>query len=235
MTYAQVQALKAARSSTPSGGTAFSSPTTRAKSNLSPDYIRNGSNSPKKTWPADGHQVGEKYSVINEFRVLTGESGFDLPTEALWEYACRAGTTTDYNCGKNSSGNVEQAFLKSIARHKFSDMESNAYSPTAGTSATVEQGGPDIVGAHKPNAWGLYDMHGNLAEWCLDLFDWSLSGQTGDDPWGVTADKNGGTARRVVRGGSYWSNPSEITSSAAADQAAGRNDCGFRLCLTIYE
>ena len=187
------------------------------------------------TWPAGGHAC-DTYSFMHHLRTLTGEKGFDLPTEACWEYACRAGDVTDFNCGIDlpSNQNYTWAWLQSIARHARSEMTSNTYTPSAeagGTDCDLEGGGPLLVGMLKPNAWGLYDMHGNMGEWCLDWYAADISDQTGDDPWGPSS----GT-RQVLRGGSYCTYPNDLHASAQANQAiAGRNDTGFRLCLTVYE
>ena len=78
---------------------------------------------------------------------------YRLPTEAEWEYACRAGTTGPYNV-KGSSD--EEDYLRSPGHIR--------------TFANVESGSTEPVGRRKPNAWGLYDMHGNVYEWCLDWY-----------------------------------------------------------------
>ena len=124
---------------------------------------------------------------------------FDLPTEAQWEYACRAGTATAYY------GNVE-----GIAWY-------------GGNS----DGEIQPVGRKKPNAWGLYDMHGNVCEWCRDWFEDDYA----DDPEFLRRQASG--SRRVCRGG-CWNNPAELCRSA---KRGGRSpdrqshDLGFRLAL----
>ncbi|MDO4583366.1 MAG: SUMF1/EgtB/PvdO family nonheme iron enzyme [Planctomycetia bacterium] len=108
-----------------------------------------------------------------------------LPTEAQWEYACRAGTTTSLNNGKDlTSTNGSCYNLNEVGWY-----DENSDSTT------------HIVGQKKPNAWGLYDMHGNVWEWCQDWFD---SGYYAESP---TSDPEGPSsgARRVIRGGG-WSN-----------------------------
>ena len=133
-------------------------------------------------WPATGHQVGPD-SAIGMLRALTGVQ-FDLPTEAQWEFACRAGTTTGLNHGKEiektSSGNVSYALDEVSWNGKNSGVKAHE------------------TGLKLPNAWGLYDMHGNVFEHCLDWWTQDASAYGGVDPVGPSS----GTAR-VRRGGHY--------------------------------
>lgn len=101
---------------------------------------------------------------------------YRLPTEAEWEYACRAGTTTAFNAGDSLT--TEQAHFDA-----------------------TKTSGPGVVGSHTPNAFGLYDAHGNVHEWCADWYseDYYSKSAT-DDPAG--ADQG---THRVTRGGSWWS------------------------------
>ena len=78
--------------------------------------------------------------------------GCDLPTEAQWEYACRAGTNSEYN-----NGGDKEEDLKQVGRYKGNQSDGKGGS-----------NGPVPVGSYLPNAWMLYDMHGNAIEWCLD-------------------------------------------------------------------
>jgi formylglycine-generating enzyme required for sulfatase activity len=106
-----------------------------------------------------------------------------LPTEAEWEYACRAGTTTAYSFGDDSAKLADYAWYSSNASKKG---EKHAH----------------LVGQKKPNPWGLYDMHGNVLEWCADWFAGSYANTKGRDPEGpAVGDK------RVLRGGSWMSYP----------------------------
>jgi len=119
----------------------------------------------------------------------TGPMGFALPTEAQWEYACRAGTTTAYCCGDDAALLDEYGWSNANAR-----------------------GTTHPVGQRKPNAWGLYDMHGNVWEWCAD----------------GRAD-----AGRVLRGGCWCSPPVSLRSAFRNyyRPAAQSRDFGFRLAL----
>ncbi len=130
-----------------------------------------------------------------------------LPTEAQWEYACRAGTTTAYY-----SGNQE------------SDLDAVAWY-NANSIAT------HLVGAKKANAFGLYDMHGNVWQWCQDAYTRDYEKLGAIDPLNVNAQG----AVRLVRGGS-WSNPAEHNRSSSR----GRTDFetrgkynGFRVVLSV--
>jgi formylglycine-generating enzyme required for sulfatase activity len=128
------------------------------------------------------------------------KGGYRLPYEAEWEFACRAGTTTAYPVG----GSLTKA------------------------DANIDSDCIKAVGSYKPNAFGLYDMHGNVWEWC--------EGWYGDYPEGAVTDPKGpGTGKRhVLRGGSFNYNESYARSSYRYDDTPTNwnNDFGFRLART---
>jgi formylglycine-generating enzyme required for sulfatase activity len=110
--------------------------------------------------------------------MVTNSTGYRLPTEAQWEYACRAGTTTAFNVPVTGGSNSINDYT-------------GWYSSNTG-SVTHQ------VGLKSPNAWGLYDMHGNVNEWCWDWYGtYPAVAQT--NPTGAVSGDS-----RVLRGGSYF-------------------------------
>ncbi len=139
-----------------------------------------------------------------------------LPTEVEWEYACRAGTTTLFNTGPTIS----------IAQANYdggSDFPRDPGERGDGPGRTV------AVGGFAPNAWGLYDMHGNVLEWCEDECEYLRDMNDG------LLVKSGREFREihVLRGGS-WYLPGECCSSKArcrADPASRCSEYGMRVCV----
>ncbi|MBO4545839.1 MAG: SUMF1/EgtB/PvdO family nonheme iron enzyme, partial [Verrucomicrobia bacterium] len=151
---------------------------------------------------------------------------YTLPTEAQWEYACRAGTTTALNSGKNLSGEYDKCpEVDEVGWYQYNSGYNSGLNDS--DDDWMENGKTFPVGQKQPNAWGLYDMHGNVEEWCLD---WD-----GDYPTSSVTDPVGPETGvwRVLRGGS-WSDFALDCRSASrgASNPAFRNfDIGFRVAL----
>ena len=183
------------------------------KGSVTYNQIRGATNAvPPVNWYATGSYASPA-SCIGRLRAKTGID-FDLPTEAQWQYLCRAGTTSYFNDGVSVSA-TETNILNELAWWK-------------GNSGAVSM--QHQVGGKTANAWGLYDMHGNVWEFCLDWHVGSLGTAAVTDPQGPAS----GTAR-VACGG---------TASLTADgcRSASRGSCapatadgwiGLRLVRTL--
>ncbi len=152
-------------------------------------------------WPASSAVDAD--SFLGRLRARTGLD-FDLPMEAQWEYACRAGTTTEY-----CNGDTEND-LKQVGRYNGNGGASSKHA---------------VVGSYQPNAWGLYDMHGNVWEWCLDSYG-SLGTDSATDPVGAASGDS-----RVLRGGGWFNGARNCRSAARDDRDPSDvgSDYGFRL------
>ena len=140
-----------------------------------------------------------------------GANGYRLPTEAEWEYACRAGTSGPFNTGENIT--TDQANY--YGNYPYNSNPAGAY-----------RGTTTPVGTFAANAWGLYDMHGNVWEWCWDWYGRSYDTNAQPDPAGAVSGAN-----RVRRGGS-WGLDGECLRSACRDfigPSSRSSDLGFRL------
>ena len=203
---------------------------------VSYNTLRGTSTEAWKGWPQDGHQVADG-SFLRTIRDFTGIESLDLPTEAQWEYACRAGTKTSLNSGVNFTATMTGSGDPEFAKVGWSQYNT-AYDDRSGKT-------PHDVGLLNPNAWGLYDMHGNVHEICLDWMSrgddyratfapgWTF-GETTIDPLGPT----NGTCR-VVRGGDWFYAGSWARSATRAiDYPPDRESYhyGFRLvCAATAE
>ena len=189
-------------------------------------------------WPNGGHEtVGNKYPLMRFRERLKTSSALDLPTEALWEYAARAGV---WEGGYLPSGKPEAGATKAdyteICRYR-NNAKTEPYADGLSPKDCDPSDGTNIVGSYAPNAWGLYDVLGNVAEWCLDANSKDVTSFTGPDPWGPPYDPAWGAGSgvsRVNRGGSYISKPVSLNTRSADIQAYTWSYIGFRLCLTVY-
>ena len=159
---------------------------TRPVENVSYDTIRGTGSTAGAGWPSYGHAV-DSGSFLGKLRAKTGQT-FDLPTEAQWEYACRAGTTTALNTGKNLTWPSQDSAMDEAGRYL-----SNQKDGRGGYSEHTK------VGSYQPNAWGLYDMHGNVRECCLDWYQNDLGNSAVTDPKGPATGTD-----RSDRGGSFF-------------------------------
>jgi formylglycine-generating enzyme required for sulfatase activity len=162
----------------------------------------------------DCHEFLRKLSALGN-----GKGQFRLPTEAEWEWACRAGTKTRFCCGDDEARLGEYAWYKANS------------SP------------PRPVGEKLPNAWGLYDCHGNVCEWCSDeLGRYSSNPWPGNfrwmrDPKGPTSGQG---VRRVRRGGAWHDAPAFCRSAERSSRTRGiltgwgsSADFGLRVVVAV--
>jgi formylglycine-generating enzyme required for sulfatase activity len=164
--------------------------------------------------PVDRASWDEATEFCAKLAAMTGRA-YRLPSEAEWEYACRAGTATPFHFGET----ITTDLANYVGEHTFLDEPKGVY-----RHVTVD------VGSFPPNAFGLHEMHGNVWEWCAD--GWH------DDYVGAPIDgsvwKGGDGSLRVVRGG-CWHDPPNLLRSASRMKFAhdeGEVFVGFRVALT---
>ena len=136
--------------------------------------------------PVENVSWNDVHDILRELNVLDPGKGYRLPSEAEWEYACRAGTRFAYYSGADESD------LASVGWY-------------VGNSGSKTH----PVGQKLPNTWGLYDMHGNVREWCEDWYHNSYEGATEDGSAWVSPTGS----YRVLRGGSWYNNPGGCRSA----------------------
>ena len=149
---------------------------------------------------------------VRKLNVKEGGNKYRLPTEAEWEYACRAGTTTLFYTGRCLSST--HANYKGF--------------PAPGCSKGINRDKAIKVASLSPNVWGLYDMHGNVREWCEDRY--------GDYPSGHVTDPEGPSSGsyRVIRGGSWFNYAWMCRAAFRSHKNPYRSDyrLGLRLART---
>jgi sulfatase modifying factor 1 len=175
--------------------------------------------------PVGNVNFGEAEAFCRKLTEMAHASGmpqgweFRLPTEAQWEYACRAGTTT------------ATAFGDSLSRTQ-ANFRGRPYNGGADDGPSL--GKAARIGSYPPNAWGLHDMHGNTFEWCRDWYHSRLPG--GDDPdlysAGSTTPRNrDGSTSRVRRGGAWTDDgwPCRSAFRLRFEPGRGYDHIGFRV------
>ena len=173
-------------------------------------------------WPVDSVSFRDALNLCERMTVNEKDAGrlpkgylYTLPTEAQWEYACRAGTTTALNSGKDLSSAASCDEMGEVGWYR--DNAGNA---------------THAVGQKPPNAWGLHDMHGNVSEWCWDFYKADYPSGTVTNPTGPWSQVDG-VKECVLRGGS-WNTSAQSCRSAARDHEQvyhGGSQVGFRLAL----
>lgn len=186
----------------------------------------------KYSWRNPGYEQTDDHPVVNvswndavkfcDWLSQQEDKSYRLPTEAEWEYACRAGTATHYSFGNYPEGLAAAGnAIDKTAVTKFRHWE-NAIQSSDGYIAAAP------IGSFKANPWELFDMHGNVCEWCHDWHAKYPENDTSSDPTGPPA----GT-RRIHRGGGWHLSAADCRSAnryADVPQARGC-DIGFRVVL----
>jgi formylglycine-generating enzyme required for sulfatase activity len=195
------------------------------------------SNMPKYNWQETGWPQTDRHPVVNvtwndamkfcDWLSKKERKAYRLPTEAEWEYACRAGTSTRF-----WSGDADESLkgAANVADQSFQDKQVGgagmAFAPWNDMHPFTAP-----VGNFRPNPWGLYDMHGNLWQWCEDWY----APYAERDLIDHIATEKGAKDARVLRGGSWYNNPNRCRAANRNRNApANRNEnygCRVVLCL----
>jgi sulfatase modifying factor 1 len=200
-----------------------------------PDTGKFEGRKPKYTWRFTGFAQTDAYPVVNltwkdadafcRWLAQRTRKAVRLPTEAEWEYACRAGSTTRFYSGEDAETLVKVANVgDGTAKKKFADWDSTIASEDGYAFASP-------VGRFQANRFGLYDMHGNAWEWCQDWYG-PYSGLSAKDP--VREEPVNDKSGRVIRGGGWGKRTPRFCSSARRNGGAVGSrdiDLGFRVSL----
>ncbi len=197
-----------------------------------------GNNRPQFNWKEVGWPQTDRHPVVNvswndamkfcEWLSKKEKKAYRLPTEAEWEYACRAGTSTRYWCGDADEN------LKGVGNVADTSLKARLGPGGAVQCVDWSDGHPFTapVGSFRPNPWGLYDMHGNVFQWCNDWMDtnyYRVSPLT--DPPGPAI----GT-RHIYRGGCWSANPRGSRSAYRLWGMPAERNCrvGFRVAYDAH-
>jgi formylglycine-generating enzyme required for sulfatase activity len=164
--------------------------------------------------PVNNIALSDCLEFIKRFEAeLPSSCKVSLPTEAEWEYACRAGTLTPFHFGNELNGDKANC---------------NGRYPYCALAAGKNIGGINPVASYPPNSWGLYDMHGNVSEWCLDYFSNYPQQKNVTDPAILYSGSD-----KIIRGGN-WGSPAASCRSAFRSYCSptSKGSClGFRITL----
>ena len=181
-----------------------------------------------KGWPSGGHATVGDFALA-QFRAKASLA-LALPTEAQWEFACRAGTGSPFADYRTIFGTAATAKGENDAT-VVPELDDLGRYAGNGTETAV-------VGSYEPNAWGFYDLHGNVQEWVLDFCNpWpAADGLVVDPTGGTNAEAYAGTTR-VLKGGAYNSSARRCRSAARRFNVpnGAQSSFGFRLCWTVEE
>jgi formylglycine-generating enzyme required for sulfatase activity len=175
----------------------------------------------KKLLPVENISWKDTQSFCLKLKEMT-QLPFGIPTEAQWEYACRAGTTTPFHFGSQLNG--MQANCNGTAPYPYIQ---GWFWTTKNKGTYLGKTSP--VGKYPANVWGLYDMHGNVWEWCSDWYGEYPSGSV-TDPIGPATGSD-----HVFRGGCWWRSAGCCRSAARysiVPSDCGLNCIGFRVALS---
>ncbi len=193
--------------------------------NQNPSQFKEDSGQDSKRFPVDSVTWEEAVEFCRKLSAFadTVKAGrvYRLPTEAEWEYACRAGTTTPFHFGKSVSS---------------TQANFDGYHPYGGAAHGPFLQRPTAVGSYKYNNFGLFDMHGNVQEWCEDWYDKNYYKNSSlEDPPGPKEGTYRDKPVRVLRGGG-WDSIAMVCRSGerSFDQPTRRyHDYGFRVVCSL--
>jgi formylglycine-generating enzyme required for sulfatase activity len=174
--------------------------------------------------PVDSIDFSEAQQFINKLNEMNDGFYYRLPTDAEWEYACRAGTTGTY------AGDVD-AMAWYANNSGMSFLNADQITPNSGDYSqrlSENQNKTHPVGSKLPNSFGLFDMHGNVSEWAQDFYHDTYNGAPTD---GSAWLSGGDQSLRVLRGGSWFNNAFNVRSANRIKPHSDRGgkDVGFRV------